>query len=79
MTRERARKRSRKTKTADPKHDRLTVPDALSEFEEDRRALTEAERDVVRRIRSMRRDTIDTGPRAGRDPAEIWSDLLSEN
>ncbi len=79
MTRERARKRGRRTKTVDPKHDHLTVPDALNEFEEDRKALTAAERDVVRRLREMRRNSIDTGPRAGQNPAYIWSDGLSED
>lgn len=80
MTRERVRRRRGSLKSKVEKVGTgMTTSEALMEFEEDRRALSEAEREVVQRIREMRRESSDRGPRAGKDPAYIWSDLLSKN
>lgn len=80
MTRERARRRSRLPKSKVEKgNSDISTSEALMEFEEDRRALNDAEREVVRRIKEMRKELPDRGPRAGKNPAYIWSDGLSED
>lgn len=79
MTRERHRKRSRIRKSLDGDKRPITTLDALQEFDEYRGALREAEQEVVQRIKEMRKGQVDLGPRAGKDPAYIWSDGLSEN